>query len=359
MRAGFRDLQAGSQRQIVRTTRGGRLRRRELATVAVLFLGGMFPVRAAPMTILPLSDLGLEPVGRIHWLGDVPGWVGAEATPQGPAHGFVTASPGRAAQVLARLAGDRACEPIPGAGVMVAVAGGSGAVFLRPGAATPEVVAGTAGDPIAACLQRTGTVRLALAQQGFEVSGVAVSGETTIACRVGEAGRSEIWRINGTERLLLAAVTWPLARDNPVLEFQSFEDACLIYPSLLPRRRAELRSQLPGIPVVRAMPNGTVEEDWIAWGDWNAEGGYRVASGRDGLAVGILHGWTDLGERHSGLWRPGAAGWERVAPGQLDPGSLSASPDGRRFAWREQRQQPAGAPRRFRHHAMLLETGAA
>jgi len=243
---------------------------------------------------------------------------------------------------------------------MITQVGDTGTAFMASGAPSPELIAEASGGmhALSACVQRTGIARLALAQQGFEVTGLAVRKETIIACRLGGDGRSEVWRINGAQRHLLASVAWPLAQDSPVLEFQAFEEACLIYPSLLPRRRSELRAQMLGIPILRVMPDGTTREAWIDWGDWNAEGGYRVTRAVNGLAVGILHGWTEAGERYSGLWRRAAGGWLRVAVGQLDPGSLGASPNGRWLTWREQRQQPAGAPRRFRYNVMLLGTGA-
>jgi hypothetical protein len=309
----------------------------------------------------PLPDFGFEPTGKMFWLGSELGWVGAQVTDQGPSRAVIVAQPGGGTRIVTRVADDRICEPVPGNGVLLTPLGASGPAFVRDGLLSNQVLGdgGDGLDPVVACMNRTGTARLALAQQGFNVSGLAVSGDTIIACRLGDSGVSEIWRIDGSGRRLLGSVPWPLAQDNPVLEFQAFEEACLIYPSLLPRRRAELRAQYPGIPVLRVMPNGMTEEHWIDWGDWNAEGGYRVTHGRDGILVGILHGWTDLGERYSGLWRHAAPGWARVAAGQLDPGSLATSPDGRWCAWREQRQQPADAERRFRYLAMLLETGAA
>jgi len=307
-----------------------------------------------------LDDRGFEPVGRIFWLGDDPSWVGVRVSSDGVAHAFVAVPPsGGPARVLAMLTDERACEPIAGAGVMVAPAGGHNAALIRPQATTldPLPESGGGRDALAACLHRTGTARLALRNQGFEVSGIAVRGDTIVACRTGADGSTEIWLINSAERTMLTAVSWPLARDNPVLEFQAYEQVCLIYPSLLPRRRAELRSRLPGLPVLIVAAHGTTKEAWVDWGDWNAEGGYRVTRNAHGLAVGILHGWTDAGERHSGLWQRGTTGWVRVAAGQLDPGSLAASGDGRSIAWREQRLLPAGASRRFRYVAMRFGAG--
>ena len=239
-----------------------------------------------------LDDLGFEPSGRIFWLGSQVAWAGTRVSGSAVDRAFVAAPPaGGAARVLATMADDRTCEPVPGAGVMVTQVGDSGAALIVAGSTLPTQIGQALGgmDALSACVQRTGTTRLALAQQGFEVTGLAVRGATTIACRMGDDGRSEVWRINGAQRELLASVAWPLAHDNLVLEFQAFDEACLIDPSSLQRRPAELRTQFPVIPLLRVMPDGTTGESWIDRGSWNAEGGAR-----DDASLGSASGYLGI-----------------------------------------------------------------
>lgn len=289
-----------------------------------------------------------EPTGQIEWLGDSFLWIGALKWGDTVKYSLIRKRLSQRAEFLAPVDGPRLCRP-----------GSSPYLYARgPGGVSTVQVSGPKlqaislidkGLALENCsfsvareinrLERSGSRRLtALAISTNVTTGTSHDVRPLmLGCRPTESRvASEILLFDGSNAPRSVTVDWPLALDNPVLLADPHSDDWLAYPSLAFQRRQAFRNSLLGIPVCRITRNLELSLTWVLWDEWNESGPYSFFPLGSGLVGATYHGWTDKGERLSGVYLPDGKRWKRRFGGQVDAISLAVSADQKRLAWREQ-----------------------
>ena len=289
-----------------------------------------------------------EPTGSLQWLGDGALWVGATTCENETEFVLIHRRPEGNAEIIAALGGPQMCR-LGSAQRIYALGIGRSETVTVTGQNLQITTLPDAGLELENCAFAAARERDRLVQSGFagltavglgsgfELGRSDIGELRLLGCRPAEKPEaSEILLFVGADRPLSVTVDWPLARDNPILTADSNTGGWLVYPSLTFARRHALEGIVPGVPVCRIGTELEMSLTWVPWDEWNRSGPYRFYPLGTGLVAAMSLGWTDEGERLSGIYMPDGNHWLRRFSGQVDVSSLTASPDGKNLAWREQ-----------------------
>lgn len=295
-----------------------------------------------------------EPTGQIEWLGDRFLWVGALKKDNKIIYSLIHQKPLRHSEILAEVGGPSLCRL--GAAPYLYAATPSGRETIKVSGPNVGVrLQVDNGLSLENCkfsvarevdrLERLGYGRFTALAKGkdLDASTNQAEREVMLACRpTASTESSELLLFEGGGAPRVITVNWPLALDNPVIVADVHSSDWLVYPSLTFDRRQKLKSSLPGIPVCRVTRDLVLSLTWVPWDDWNESGPYRFHILGDGLVAASSHGWTDTGEKLSGIYLLIDNRWQRRFSGQVDITSLASSGDQKYLAWSEQiKSEPA------------------
>ena len=108
----------------------------------------------------------------------------------------------------------------------------------------------------------------------------------------------------------------------------------LVYPAWSGRRRADFRTDLPGIPVWDLSVGQDPVTSYVPWAEWNAKGSYHIDMTRDGLIFATSGGTRDTDDI-AGIYTE-TSDWTQIHSTDLLPETLKVSPDGCHLFWVEQ-----------------------
>lgn len=295
----------------------------------------------------------LEPTGTVLWLKNSFIWVGGLKCDEGRTFALIRHKPGEQMTRIAELGGPQFCFSQAND---VAYAQGIDqpiAVSVDQTADAPNLspASDTAMDD---CKFEVARAKERIEAQGYSgVTAVAFgrdvdgdrAAEAMLACRrVNGTDQSELLLFRGNRDPETVAIEGVLAWDNPVLNSVP-SGGWIAYPSFSYQRRLTLKSVLPGLPLYRIGPDGAVAITWVPWADWNESGSCRFYVAGNGYLAAASFGWTEAGERLSGIYQIGQDGWYRRFSGEIDTVSVAVSGDGGHVGWREQFKVEPPSPR--------------
>ena len=281
-----------------------------------------------------------EPASSIHSLGDYFVWVGSLKV--GASLKFVLISKRGldVAEVIGLLSGPTLVRNDSDRCLYARALGGH-SLQVSLGSPLQLVLLQDGGSALSECQFSRARVRDRFIQAGVEglTSGsiglcVPPNAAPVLAVRpIGESD-SELLLFVGNADPLRARVSWPIARDNPVLMSNPHGLDWIVYPSLTFKRRQDFKPSLNGIPVCRVDRQLSLNMTWVPWADWNQSGPYRFYAIGYGLVAITL----------SGIYLQGDKGWAGWFHGDFDPASLSVSADQTHLAWIERVKLTSPSP---------------